>query len=73
MDVQSLGKCENHCMEAPNRKAYEKPMVTRLTLEEAKRKLEDHASRGSQDAKNFLAMIFAPEAKKLSTSNKKSA
>jgi hypothetical protein len=70
--MQSLGKCENHCMGTLNRKAYEKPMATKLTLEEAKLKLEDHASRGSQDAKDFLAMIFAPEAKELSPINKKS-
>lgn len=73
-------RCDNLCMGTLNhpkkeehRKAYEKPSATKLTPEEAKRKLIEHASRGSQDAKDLLEMIFAGEAKRLSTGKKKSA
>jgi hypothetical protein len=56
-----------------NRKLYEKPTATRLTSEEAKLKLVDHASRGDQGAKEILAMMFPEEAKKLSRDKKKPA
>jgi len=55
------------------RKPYEKPTATRLTSEEAKLKLVDHASRGDQGAKEILEMMFPEEAKKLSTGKKKPA
>ena len=55
------------------RKPYEKPTATRLTSEEAKLKLVDHASRGNQGAKDILEMMFPEEAKKLSTGGKKPA
>lgn len=55
------------------RKPYEKPVVTQLTPEEAKRELIDQADGGSQEAKDLLEMIFANEAEKLSISRKKSA
>ena len=55
------------------RKAYEKPTATKLTSEEAKLKLVDHASRGDQGAKDILEMMFPEEAKKLSTGKKKLA
>ncbi|MGE5113232.1 MAG: hypothetical protein ACM3JB_20400 [Acidobacteriaceae bacterium] len=63
----------NDPLKETRRKPYEKPVATQLTPEEAKRKLIDHANRGSQDAKDLLEMIFAQEAEKLSTSTKKSA
>lgn len=63
----------NHPEKERHRKSYEKPVARKVTPEEAKRKLIEHASPGSQDAKEFLEMIFADEAKKLSTSTKKSA
>jgi hypothetical protein len=44
-----------------------------LTPEEAKLKLIDLASRGSQDAKEMLEIMFPEEANKLSTGKKKSA
>jgi hypothetical protein len=56
-----------------SRKPYEKPTATRLTSEEAKLKLVDHASRGDQGAKDILEMMFPEEAKKLSTGKKKPA
>jgi hypothetical protein len=40
------------------RKPYEKPTAMQLTPEEAKLKLIDLASRGSQDAKEMLEMMF---------------
>jgi hypothetical protein len=49
------------------RKPYEKPTVTKLTSEEAKLKLVDHASRGDQGATDMLEMMFPEEAKKSST------
>ncbi|MFZ1141096.1 MAG: hypothetical protein WCF26_20380 [Candidatus Sulfotelmatobacter sp.] len=52
------------------RKPYEKPTVTKLTAEEAKLKLIDHASRGDQGVKDILEMMFPEEAKKLSTGEK---
>jgi hypothetical protein len=52
------------------RKPYEKPTVTKLTPEEAKFKLIDHASRGDQGAKDMLEMMFPEETKKLSTGEK---
>ena len=55
------------------RKPYEKPTATRLTVEEAKLKLVDHASRGDHGAKDILEMMFPEEAKKLSTAKKKPA
>jgi len=55
------------------RKPYEKPTVRRLTSEEAKLKLVDHASRGDQGAKDLLEMKFPEEAKKLSTGKKRPA
>jgi len=55
------------------RKPYDKPTATKLTQEEAKRKLIDHASRGDEGAKDILEIMFPEEAKKLSTSKKKSA
>lgn len=55
-----------------HRKPYEKPVARQIMPEEAKRTLIEHVSRGSQDAKEFLEMILADEAKKLSTGTKKS-
>lgn len=54
------------------RKPYEQPAGTRLTAEEAKLKLVDHASLGDQGAKDMLEMMFPEEAKKLSAEKKKS-
>jgi len=47
------------------RKPYEKPTATKLTSEEAKAKLIDHASRGNQEAKEILEMMFSEESEKL--------
>ena len=57
----------------PLRKPYEKPTVTKLTREEAKQKLIDHASRGDQCAQDILEAIFPEEAERVSNSKKTSA
>lgn len=54
-------------------KPYEKPTVTKLTREEAKLKLIDHASRGDQGAQDVLEEMFPEEAKKFVNSKKASA
>ena len=71
-------RCENPYMGTLNhpdkekyRKPYEKPVARKIMPEEAKRKLIEHISRGSQDAKGFLEMM-ADEARKLSTGTNKS-
>ena len=58
---------------AKHRKSYEKPSITKLTAEEVKLKLIDHARRGDQRAKEMLEMGFPEEAKELSTGKKRSA
>jgi len=55
------------------RKRYEKPTATKLTPEEAKVKLVDHARRGDQGARNLLEMMFPEEAKGISEKRNKSA
>jgi len=55
------------------RKPYEKPTATKLTPEEAKLKLVDHARRGDQGAKDILEILFPEEAKRISEKGKKSA
>jgi hypothetical protein len=40
------------------RKSYEKPAVRKLTPEQAKRLLQDDATRGGRDAKKSLDLIF---------------
>lgn len=62
----STGQKQEQC-----RKPYEKPTATKLTSEEAKLKLVDHASRGDPGAKDMLEMMFPEEAKKLSISQEK--
>jgi hypothetical protein len=54
------------------RKPYEKPVARKIMPEEAKRKLIEHVSQGSQEAKEFLEMMLAGEAKKVLTGTKKS-
>lgn len=61
----------NHPEKEKPRKPYEKPVARKILPEEAKRKLIEDASQGNQDAKEFLEMILADEAKKLSTGTKK--
>ena len=67
-----LSRCDDGCMGDANnphkdnlRKPYEKPTATKLTSEEAKAKLIDHASRGNQEAKEILEMMFSEESEKL--------
>lgn len=67
-----MGSLNDPEKESCHRKPYEKPVARQITAEEAERKLIEHVSRGSQDAKEFLEMILADEAKKLSTGTKKS-
>jgi hypothetical protein len=76
--MRHFERCENRYMATLNhpekekpRKPYEKPVARKIMPEEAKRKLIEHVSQGSQDAKEFLEMILADEAKKLSTGTKK--
>lgn len=78
--MRHFQRCENRCMVTLNhperesyRKPYETPVARQKTPEEAKRKLIEHVSQGNQDAKEFLEMILADEAKTLSTGTKKSA
>ena len=59
--------------DAKHRKPYEKPIITKLTAEEVKLKLIEHARRGDQRAKETLEMVFPEEATKLSTGKKQSA
>jgi hypothetical protein len=40
------------------RKNYEKPSVRRLTPEQAKRSLQDHATSGDRDASEILNRVF---------------
>jgi hypothetical protein len=61
----------NHAEKEKARKPYEKPVARKIMPEEAKRKLIEHVSQGSQDAKEFLEMILADEAMKLSPGTKK--
>lgn len=56
-----------------HRKPYQKPTATKLTAEEAKLKLIDHARRGDEGARDLLEMAFPEDAKKLSTRKKKPA
>lgn len=55
-----------------NRKNYDRPLGRKITSEDAKRKLIEHASRGSQDGKEGLEMILADEAKKVPSRTTKS-
>jgi hypothetical protein len=58
---------------ATRRKPYHPPTVTRLTPEEAKIKLVEHARNGDGEAMDLLKIIFPEEAKKLSEPKTKSA
>jgi hypothetical protein len=58
---------------ATRRKPYYPPTVTRLTPEEAKIKLVEHARNGDGEAMDLLKIIFPEEAKKLSEPKTKSA
>ena len=58
---------------ATHRKPYQPPTVTRLTPEEAKIKLVEHARNGDGEAMELLKLIFPEEAKKLSEAKAKSA
>ena len=58
---------------ATRRKPYHPPTVTRLTPEEAKIKLVEHARNGDGEAMDLLKIIFSEEAKKLSEPKAKSA
>ena len=76
--MRHFERCETRYMATSNHqekekphKPYEKPVAKKIMPEEAKRKLIEHVSQGSQDAKEFLEMILADEAKKLSTGTKK--
>jgi hypothetical protein len=76
--MRHFERCENRYMATSNhqekekpRQPYEKPVARKIMPEEAKRKLIEHVSQGSQEAKEFLEMILADEAKKLSTGTKK--
>ena len=53
----------NHAEKEKARKPYEKPVARKIMPEEAKRKLIEHVSQGSQEAKEFLEMMLAGEAK----------
>lgn len=55
------------------RKPYERPTATRLTPDEAKAKLLEHARKGDQEAMHLLESMFPEEARKLSEDRKKSA
>jgi hypothetical protein len=43
-----------------NRKTYEKPMVRKITQEQALLKLLGHASLGDPGAKELLSLMFPP-------------
>jgi len=58
---------------ATHRKPYQPPTVTRLTREEARIKLVEHARNGDREAMDLLKLIFPEEAKKLSEAKAKSA
>ena len=58
---------------ATHRKPYQPPTVTRLTPEEARIKLVEHARNGDREAMDLLKLIFPEEAKKLSKAKAKSA
>jgi hypothetical protein len=53
-----------------SRKPYEKPTVTKMTSEEAKRKLVDLVNKNDEDARKMLEMMFPDEAKKQSKQKK---
>jgi len=55
------------------RKPYVRPTATKLTSQEAKFKLVEHARKGDQEAMHLLEIMFPEEAKRLSKSTKKSA
>jgi hypothetical protein len=55
------------------RKPYQKPTATKLSPEEAKFKLLDHASKGDEGAKDLLKMMFPEQAKLISENKKRSA
>lgn len=55
------------------RKPYEKPTVTKLSLEQAKLKLLGHASMGRQGAKDLLKLMFPDVPSEDSTPKKNSA
>ena len=55
------------------RKPYERPTATRLTLDQAKIKLVEHARKGDQEAMDLLERMFPEEARKLFENRKKSA
>jgi hypothetical protein len=56
-----------------SRKPYERPTASRLTPEEARVRLLEHARKGDREAMNLLEMMFPEEAKKLTGNTKKSA
>jgi len=55
------------------RKPYQKPTATKLSPEEGKLKLLEHARRGDQEAKDLLNMMFPEEARVISANTEKSA
>jgi hypothetical protein len=54
-------------------KPYERPTATKLTPEEAKVKLVEHARKGDQEAMYLLEIMFPEEAKRVSENTMKSA
>jgi hypothetical protein len=54
------------------RKPYERPTATKLTHEEAKVKLVEHARKGSQEAIHLLEIMF-PEEQESFRNTKRSA
>jgi hypothetical protein len=56
-----------------HRKPYERPTVIRMTPEEAKLKLVEHARKGDQEAIHLLEIMFPEEAKRVSENTKKIA
>jgi hypothetical protein len=53
-----------------SRKPYEKPTVTKMNSEEAKRRLVHLVNKGDEDAKEMLQLMFPEEAKKQSKQKK---
>jgi len=66
-------KSSNRRKKEHRRKPYETPTATKLTPEEAKLKLIEHASQGDEGVKDLLEMMFPEDARELSRGKKKSA
>lgn len=68
-----MGKLNDEKKASNTRRPYEKPTVTKLTPEQAKLKLLDHAIMGDQGAKDLLELMFPDELPKESKAREKSA